>query len=53
MPKFSQLFDLKDYEKKSTTIRDNKIYLEFCKMLTNCVVARSEWKDWAFHMVVF
>ena len=35
MPKFAQLFDFKDYDKKKTTIRDNKIYLEFCKMFTN------------------
>ena len=44
MPKFSQLFDLKEYEKKKSTIRDNKIYLEFCKMFTNGIVPRSEWR---------
>ena len=48
MPNFSQLFDLEDYENRNTTIRDSKIYLDFCKMFTNCVVARSEWKDWAY-----
>ena len=52
MPKFGQLFaqllDLEEYEKNNTTIRDNKIYLEFCKMFTNCIVPRSEWREWAY-----
>ena len=34
MPKFAQLFDLKEYEKNDTTIRDNKIYMEFCKIVS-------------------
>ena len=50
MPKFAQLFDLKEYEKNETTIRDDKIYMEFCKMFTNCVVSRTKWRDKAYKM---
>ena len=48
MPKFAQLVDLKEYDKKKTTIRDDKVYLEFCKMFTNYIVPRRECREWAY-----